>query len=46
MKANGVFQFGRFQVDPLARTLRCEEELVGLNRRAFDVLLYLVQKSR
>jgi DNA-binding winged helix-turn-helix (wHTH) protein/tetratricopeptide (TPR) repeat protein/TolB-like protein len=39
----GIFQFGRFQIDALARTLRREEAIVTLNRRAFDVLLYLVQ---
>jgi eukaryotic-like serine/threonine-protein kinase len=43
MKADGIFQFGKFQIDPWARTLRREEELVALSRRAFDVLLYLVQ---
>jgi eukaryotic-like serine/threonine-protein kinase len=43
MKPEGLFQFGEFQLDPLARTLRREDEIVMLNRRAFDVLLYLVQ---
>src|SRR5271154_4687835 len=43
MKAEGAFRFGKFQVDALARTLRREEAVVTLNRRAFDVLLYLVQ---
>src|SRR5580704_5773909 len=43
MNAEGIFQFGEFKVDALARTLRREEETVTLNRRAFDVLLYLVQ---
>lgn len=43
MKSLGMFQFGEFQIDVLARTLRREEEIVTLNRRAFDVLLYLVQ---
>src|ERR1017187_2936097 len=43
MKSERIFQFGEFQVDALARTLRREEEIVTLNRRAFDVLLYLVQ---
>jgi eukaryotic-like serine/threonine-protein kinase len=43
MKAEGTFRFGKFQVDALARTLRREEAIVTLNRRAFDVLLYLVQ---
>src|SRR5208283_723924 len=43
MKSEGMFQFGEFQIDALARTLRREEEIVTLNRRAFDVLLYLVQ---
>jgi DNA-binding winged helix-turn-helix (wHTH) protein len=43
MKSEGIFQFGEFRIDVLARTLRREEEIVTLNRRAFDVLLYLVQ---
>jgi DNA-binding winged helix-turn-helix (wHTH) protein/tetratricopeptide (TPR) repeat protein len=42
MKTGGIFQFGEFRVDALARTLRRQEEIVTLNRRAFDVLLYLV----
>ncbi len=45
MKTEGVFQFGEFQIDARARTLRREEEIVALNFRAFDVLLYLVQNS-
>jgi DNA-binding winged helix-turn-helix (wHTH) protein/tetratricopeptide (TPR) repeat protein len=43
MTTEGVFQFGEFQIDARARTLRREEEIVTLNFRAFDVLLYLVQ---
>jgi DNA-binding winged helix-turn-helix (wHTH) protein len=43
MKPQGIFRFGEFQIDALARTLRREKELVTLNRRAFDVLLYLAQ---
>ncbi len=43
MKSGEKFQFGDFQVDPLSRTLRRREEVVTLNRRAFDVLVYLVQ---
>jgi DNA-binding winged helix-turn-helix (wHTH) protein len=43
MKTEGIFQFGEFRIDALARTLRREKEIVTLNRRAFDVLLYLVQ---
>src|SRR5580693_6036941 len=43
MNTEGVFQFGGFRMDALARTLRREEVSVTLNRRAFDVLLYLVQ---
>ncbi len=42
MKLEGIIQFGEFRIDPLARTLRREEETVTLNRRAFDVLLYLI----
>jgi DNA-binding winged helix-turn-helix (wHTH) protein/Tfp pilus assembly protein PilF len=43
MKPEGIFRFGGFQIDALARTLRREKALVTLNRRAFDVLLYLAQ---
>jgi DNA-binding winged helix-turn-helix (wHTH) protein/Tfp pilus assembly protein PilF len=43
MKSEGTFRFGDFHIDASARTLRREEEIVTLNRRAFDVLLYLVQ---
>src|SRR5580658_8354126 len=43
MKTAGIFRFGEFQIDALSRTLRCQEEIITLNRRAFDVLLYLVQ---
>jgi DNA-binding winged helix-turn-helix (wHTH) protein len=43
VKPEGVYQFGKLRIDALARTLRREEEIVTLNRRAFDVLLYFVQ---
>src|ERR1700722_9424932 len=43
LNAEGIYQFGKLRLDPLARTLRREGELVALNRRAFDVLLYFVQ---
>src|SRR5208282_5129065 len=43
MRPGRIFQFGKFQIDALARTLRREETIVKLNSRAFDVLLYLVQ---
>jgi DNA-binding winged helix-turn-helix (wHTH) protein/tetratricopeptide (TPR) repeat protein len=43
MKMEQVFLFGEFRVDPQDRTLRRNDAPVVLNRRAFDVLLYLVQ---
>ncbi|MGA2345519.1 MAG: winged helix-turn-helix domain-containing protein, partial [Candidatus Sulfotelmatobacter sp.] len=43
MKAGEIFQFGKFQIDARARTLRREEDLVTVNYRSFDLLLYLVQ---
>jgi DNA-binding winged helix-turn-helix (wHTH) protein len=43
MKAGEIFQFGKFQIDARARTLRREEKIVTLNYRGFDVLLYLAQ---
>jgi eukaryotic-like serine/threonine-protein kinase len=45
VKAEGIFQFGEFRVDALGRTLRREAEVITLNYRAFDVLLYFVQNS-
>jgi len=43
MKSGEIFRFGDYQLDALAHTLRRQKEVVRLNRRAFDVLLYLVQ---
>src|SRR5271163_1469434 len=43
MKPEGIYEFGKFRIEVLSRTLWREEEIVTLNRRAFDVLLYLVQ---
>lgn len=43
MRRGRIFQFGKFQVDASARTLRREDAIIKLNSRAFDVLLYLVQ---
>src|SRR5271169_3585635 len=43
MRPGRIFQFGKFQIDAPARTLRREEAIVKLNSRAFDVLFYLVQ---
>ncbi|MGO8983691.1 MAG: winged helix-turn-helix domain-containing protein, partial [Terriglobales bacterium] len=43
LRPGWIFQFGKFQIDAPARTLRREEAIVKLNSRAFDVLLYLVQ---
>ena len=43
MQTEGIFQFGEFQIDARARTLRREEKIVTLSFRAFDVLLYFVQ---
>ena len=43
MKTDGIYRFGELRIDALARTLRRDQEIVALNRRAFDVLLYFVQ---
>src|SRR5580693_4745246 len=43
MQPEGIYEFGEFRIEALARTLRRREEIVTLNRRAFDVLLYFVQ---
>ncbi len=43
LKTEGIYQFGEFRVDPSDRTLKRHETLVALNRRAFDVLVYLLR---
>jgi len=43
MRPGWIFQFGEFQLDVRARSLRREKTIVPLNSRAFDVLLYFVQ---
>lgn len=43
MRPGWIFQFGEFQLDVRARSLRREKAIVALNSRAFDVLLYFVQ---
>jgi len=45
LRPERIFQFGEFQVDVRARSLRRGTTIVPLNSRAFDVLLYLVQNS-
>src|ERR1700722_1008441 len=43
LNPDGLFQFGEFQIDAQARTLRRKKASVTLNFRAFDGLLYFVQ---
>src|ERR1700683_3476034 len=43
MNSGEIFQFGKFQIDARARTVRREKAIVTLNSRSFDVLLYFVQ---
>jgi DNA-binding winged helix-turn-helix (wHTH) protein/Tol biopolymer transport system component len=43
LRRGQLFEFGQFQLDIPARTLRRQRVLVKLNPRAFDVLSYLVQ---
>jgi DNA-binding winged helix-turn-helix (wHTH) protein len=38
-----TYRFGEFELDPLARVLKRNDSAVLLSRRAFDLLLYLVQ---
>src|SRR5271155_4892571 len=45
LRPGWIFQFGEFQLDVRARSLRRDKAVVPLNSRAFDVLLYLVQNS-
>jgi eukaryotic-like serine/threonine-protein kinase len=43
MSPGWIFQFGEFQLDVRAHSLRRGKAIVPLNSRAFDVLLYFVQ---
>jgi len=43
MRQGQIFEFGDFQLDVPARTLRRQGTAVKLNARAFDVLSYLAQ---
>jgi DNA-binding winged helix-turn-helix (wHTH) protein/Flp pilus assembly protein TadD/TolB-like protein len=43
MRPGWIFQFGEFQLDVRAHSLRREKAIVPLSSRAFDVLLYFVQ---
>ncbi|MGA7631433.1 MAG: winged helix-turn-helix domain-containing protein [Terriglobales bacterium] len=45
MRPGWIFQFGEFQLDVRARSLRREKTVVPLNSRAFDVLCYFVQNQ-
>jgi DNA-binding winged helix-turn-helix (wHTH) protein/tetratricopeptide (TPR) repeat protein len=40
---SAIYRFGEFELDPLKRVLKRNGSVVVLNRRAFDLLLYLVQ---
>jgi len=43
MKTMEIFQFGEYQVDTVSRSVKRGQTALALNRRAFDVLLYLVR---
>ena len=40
----GILQFGDFEVDPVARSLRKHGERIPLTRRSFDILLLFVKR--
>ncbi len=42
LKTRAIYQFGAVQVDPLNRAVQRNGVAIALNRRAFDVLVYLV----
>jgi DNA-binding winged helix-turn-helix (wHTH) protein len=43
LKTHDVLQFGDFEVDPVGRSVTRGEVKLALNRRAFDVLLFMAQ---
>ncbi|MGA8223079.1 MAG: tetratricopeptide repeat protein [Candidatus Acidiferrales bacterium] len=44
-KAKGVFEFGRFRLDPIERVLLADGHPVSLTPKAFDTLLELLENS-
>lgn len=40
---NLVYQFGHFSLNPRARELRCDGDLISLSASAFDCLVYLIE---
>ena len=44
MQNKGVLQFGDFEIDPVARSLRKHGERIPLTRRSFDILLLFVRR--
>ena len=40
-----IYRFGDFEVNPLTRTLKRKQAVIGLSRRSFDLLLYFVRNS-
>jgi TolB-like protein/DNA-binding winged helix-turn-helix (wHTH) protein len=45
LREQGAYRFGRYSLDPVRRTLLCDEERIKLAERLFDVLLYLVANN-
>lgn len=41
---NGLYEFGEFRLDAHKRTLRQGQEAVALTPKAFDTLLFLIEK--
>jgi DNA-binding winged helix-turn-helix (wHTH) protein/TolB-like protein/tetratricopeptide (TPR) repeat protein len=42
---NSLYQFGSFKLDPAERLLFCDERVVSLTPKAFDMLVFLVERS-
>src|ERR1700680_82487 len=40
-----LYQFGSFKLDPAERRLFCDERVVSLTPKAFDMLVFLVERS-
>ncbi len=41
---NQLYEFGPFQLDPPERLLRCDRQPVPMAPRAFDLLVFLVER--
>src|SRR5215475_15939807 len=45
LETEGLFEFGKFRLDPAEHSLLCEGKPVSLTPKSFDILVTLVQSK-